>query len=205
MGFIDDQRVVLVEPVVTLGFGQEDAIGHQFDVTLRPRNIGKPDLVTDHLAKGTLHFLADATGNAARGDATRLSVADESFDAAPQGQTDLRQLSGFTRTRFTAHYHHLIGFDSGRDFLALLTHGQGFIELDLRQPTTALGHFRLRLCNLGFELCHGLVDRLALLEASRQIVQPFSKGHLFRQRGFTRCPVKSVERLLIHRPVYEVR
>ena len=47
VGFIQNDRVVLVQECVALGFGQQDAVGHQFDVRLRRKGLGEADLEAD--------------------------------------------------------------------------------------------------------------------------------------------------------------
>ena len=42
MGFVDDQRVVVIKKTVALGFCEQDTVRHQFDEGVWGRLIGKP-------------------------------------------------------------------------------------------------------------------------------------------------------------------
>ncbi len=87
---VDDQRVVGVEKAVALRFGEQDAVGHQLDVAARADAVGEADLVAHRLAERAVEFLGDARRGGACGNATRLRVADQAADAAPQFEADLR-------------------------------------------------------------------------------------------------------------------
>ena len=58
------------------------------------------------------------------GDAAGLGMADQTIHAAPDLQTDFRQLGGFTGTGFTAKHDHLMGGDRAGDFILALNDGQ---------------------------------------------------------------------------------
>ena len=51
VGFVDDQRVVLIQEAVLLRFGQQDAVGHQLDVGLGARRVGEADFEADGAAQ----------------------------------------------------------------------------------------------------------------------------------------------------------
>ena len=48
---IDDQRVVGTQITVTLGFSEQDAVGHQLDIGVLRQLVGKTHLVTDGMAQ----------------------------------------------------------------------------------------------------------------------------------------------------------
>ena len=122
VGLVDDQRVVLVEKAVMLGFRQQDAVGHQLDQTLRPGLVLKPHLVAHCLPQRLLQFLGDARRHRAGGDAARLGMANEAGLPTPRLQADLGQLRRLAGTRLAADDDHLTGKDRGQDFVLLLRH-----------------------------------------------------------------------------------
>ena len=124
MRLVDDQRVVLVEKAVMLGFRQQDAIGHQLDQTLRPSLVLKPHLEADRLPQRLLQFLGDTRRHRAGGDAARLGMANEAGLPPPRLQADLGQLRRLAGTRLAADDDHLMGKDRGQNFVLLLRHRQ---------------------------------------------------------------------------------
>ena len=124
MRLVDDDRIVAPQQRIALRLRQQNAIGHQLDIGVGRHLVGETHLVTHRLSQWRFQFLRDARGHRARGNAPRLRVADQSFDAALQLQTDFRQLRGFARTRFTANDDHLIFTDRARDVRAPRHHGQ---------------------------------------------------------------------------------
>ena len=106
--FVDQYRVVLAQQRIGLGFGKQDAVGHQLDVGGRRDLVGEADLEADMAAEFRFEFFADARCGGARGDAPRLGVADQAVEAATDFEADLRQLRGLARTRLAADHHHLV-------------------------------------------------------------------------------------------------
>jgi hypothetical protein len=49
--FVDDQRVVLRQPTLTLGFREQDAVGHHFDEIVAAALVGEAHLVADHVTE----------------------------------------------------------------------------------------------------------------------------------------------------------
>ena len=82
MRFIDDQRVIAAQQPVVLCLGQQDAVGHQLDQRARLGAILKTHLIADRFAQRLSQFAGDARRNRACSDASRLCVADGTFNAA---------------------------------------------------------------------------------------------------------------------------
>ncbi len=122
--FVEDDRVVRGEQPVALRFGEQDAVGHHFDVGVRAGAIGEADLEADGAAQRHGELLRQARGDAARGDAARLGVADQAAHAALQLQADLRQLGGLAGTGRTADDHHRMRADRLRDVVTPLAYRQ---------------------------------------------------------------------------------
>ena len=108
---VENQCVILAEPRVALRFGEQDAVGHQLDVRILRRAVGKADLVTDVAAQLAVQLLRNTRRRRASGDSTRLRMADQAAGAAPEFKTDLGNLRRLARPRFAADDHHLMLFD----------------------------------------------------------------------------------------------
>ncbi len=135
---VDDQRVVGLQQRVGLGFGQQNAVGHELDRGMGAEPVLEAHLVAHHLAQRRAKLLRNAAGYRTGCDAARLGVADQAAAlarsgvqaAAPQAQRDLGQLGGFAGTGLAAHHDHLVRAQGGFDRLALGAHRQGFGKLD---------------------------------------------------------------------------
>ena len=138
VGLVDDDGVVGLEQRIRLGFGQQDAVGHQFHRGVAAQPVLETHLVADHVAELRVEFFGDAFGHRRGGDAARLGVADEfalagrrvEF-AAPHRQEDLGQLGGFAGTGFATHDDHLVLGQRGHDFVSPGRYGQRFGKGDL--------------------------------------------------------------------------
>ena len=84
MSLINNDGVVLFEQWIRLRFGQQNAIGHQFDATALFAVVTKADLETDQLAQCALQLFGNAGGNCTGGNAARLCVSNLLFCATPQ-------------------------------------------------------------------------------------------------------------------------
>ena len=60
---VDDDGVVGLQQRVSLGFGQQNAVGHQFDGRVFAQTVLKPHLETHHLAQRRLQFFGNALGH----------------------------------------------------------------------------------------------------------------------------------------------
>ena len=134
---VDDDAVVGPQQRVGLGFGQQDAVGHELDRGVAAQAVLKAHLVANHLAQRRLEFFSDALGHARGRNAPRLCVADQGAApagvielAAAHGQEDLGQLGGLAGAGFAADDDDLVGGNRGGDFVTLARHGQRFGELD---------------------------------------------------------------------------
>ena len=103
---VDDDRVVRGELPVALRFGEQYAVGHQLDERVRARAIGEAHLVTHGFAQRRPQLLRDARRDAARGDASRLRVADQAAQSPPDLEADLRQLRGLAGAGLATDDHH---------------------------------------------------------------------------------------------------
>ena len=136
MGLVNDDGVVGLEQRVGLGFGQQDAVGHEFDGRITAQAVLKPHLVADHIAQRGFKLLCNALGHAGRRNTARLGMANQ-FGvlsrrvvelATPHSERDFGQLRSFARAGFTAHNDDLMGLHSRRDFIAFARYRQRFGE-----------------------------------------------------------------------------
>ena len=99
MGLVDDDRVVLVEAVVALRLGEEDAVGHDLDVAVARGPVLETDLVPHRPADRLPELLGDAGGDGHRGQAPRLGHADAAGDTPPRLEAHLGDLGAFAAAR----------------------------------------------------------------------------------------------------------
>ena len=111
MRLVNNQRVVLIQKPVVLGFRQQNAVSHQFNQTFRAGVVAKTNLETNGFAQWLLQFFGDAVSHAASGDTARLGMTDITRHASARFQANLRQLGGLARTGLATNYHHLIFHD----------------------------------------------------------------------------------------------
>ena len=121
MGLVDDDRVVLLEHAVAVDLGEQDAVGHQFDASVRTDPIGESHLIADELTELLPEFLGDALGDGAGRDTTRLRVTDAGLSEFEQHFRELRRFSG---AGFAGHDHDLVRADCGEEVVAALADGQ---------------------------------------------------------------------------------
>ena len=137
---VDDQAVVGPKERIGLGFGQQNAVGHELDRGTRGQPVLKAHLVAHHLAQRGFKLVGDALGHAGGGDAARLCVADQvaalarMVDAAPaHAQQDLGQLRGLARAGFATHDDHLMARDGAGNVLAPGRNGQALRKLQVQR------------------------------------------------------------------------
>ncbi len=80
VGFVQNDRVVLVQICVALRFGQQNPIGHQFDIGLWRKRLGKPNLEPHVTPQWRGQFLGNPRRNASSSDSPRLRMTDEAVD-----------------------------------------------------------------------------------------------------------------------------
>ena len=144
MRFIENQRVVLAKPRVTLRFGEQDAVGHQLDVRLRRSTVSKANLVAHHAAQFAIQLLRDAGSSGACSNAARLRVANEAGGAAPELQANFRNLRRLARPGFAANNHHLMLVNQLGNLGAPHIDRQVIGKLGLRQALAAQRNGRTR-------------------------------------------------------------
>jgi len=129
VGLVDDQRVVVGEGGVGLGFGQQDAVGHEFDQGAGSGFVVEANLVADRTAELDLEFVGDAFGDRDGSDAARLGAADGAADAVAEFEQEFGQLGGLARTGVAADDHHGVFTDGGEQVLAAFGDGEfGVVE-----------------------------------------------------------------------------
>ena len=99
VGLVDDNRIVFVEPGITLGFRQQNAVGNHLDVGLGAALVLKADLVAHRLSEILSQLLGDAGGHGGGGNAPGLGAGNLAADAAPGSQAEFGDLGGFARSR----------------------------------------------------------------------------------------------------------
>ncbi len=137
MGLVDDDRVVLLQKAIVLRLRQQDAVGHQLDQRALGTLVLEANLIAHQLAQRRAELLGDAGGDAARGQAPRLGMADQPVYAPADLQTDLRQLGGFPRAGLTGDHQHLMLFQRGLDLVALGGDRQAVVVADARHALPA--------------------------------------------------------------------
>ena len=131
MRLIDNDRVVLPQQRIGLGFGKQDAVGHQLDLRAARHLLVEADLEADILAKRRAEFFSDSSRDAGRGKTTRLGVTDQAAHAAPGRDAQLGKLCGFARAGLTADDDHRMSRDRRGDFVAPGRNRQGFRKQQL--------------------------------------------------------------------------
>ena len=121
---IDDDRVVLAEQLVALDFGQQDAVGHQFDLGGPAHLAGEADLEAHFLADVDAEFGGDALGHRAGCETPRLGVADQAVLTQAQLQAHLGDLGGLSGAGLAGDDGHLVGGNRGHQVLAALGNRQ---------------------------------------------------------------------------------
>ena len=121
VGFVNDNRVVLIEPPIMLGLGEQNPIRHQLDVRLRRSRICKSDFESDFASHGDIQFFGDSRSNGPGCNPAGLSMTNQSFNAASQFQADLGKLRRFSGSRFAAENDHLVITNDFGNFFTSLT------------------------------------------------------------------------------------
>ena len=117
MRFVEDQRLVLHEIAVALGFRQQDAVGHEFDPRLPRGAVLEADLVADVIAERDLQLLSHPLRDAGRREPPGLGAADAPAIDSERLGDHFRELGGFSRAGFADDDHHRVRADGREDFL----------------------------------------------------------------------------------------
>src|SRR5581483_5490888 len=99
---------------------------------------GEAHLVSDEIAELGAELLRDARRDRARRDAPGLGMTDEAMLAAPDVETDLRQLCGLARAGGAGDDHHGIRTDRIADLAGVTRHRQLLGIRDRRPAQCAL-------------------------------------------------------------------
>ena len=122
--FVNDDRVVALQQGIGLRFGQQNAVGHQFDGRSRHRLVGKANLIAHDFTDFAFKFRCDAFSNGTCSNATRLRVSDQAFGPASGQKTDFGQLSCLTRTGLAANNDDRIFLNGFNQLFSVLAHRQ---------------------------------------------------------------------------------
>ena len=128
MRLVDDQRVVARQPGIALDLGQQDAVGHEFQIGVVADLLVEAHLEADRGAERRAELVGHALGHRARGDAARLGAADHAGHAAAGRQADLRQLRGLAGTGLAGHHHHLVARNQFAQFIGVTAHRQAVVH-----------------------------------------------------------------------------
>src|SRR5215471_4444360 len=117
MRLIDDDGVILREQWLALSLGEQNAIGHQFDVSFRTGPVVKADLTTHLPSPSDIQFVGNPSRYRQRRNATGLSAADFRFNSQTPFEAHFRELCRFPRASFACNYNDLIGANRLHDFI----------------------------------------------------------------------------------------
>ena len=126
VGFVQNQRVVLLEVRIALRFGEQDPVGHELDPCPLRGLVLEAHLIADEFPQRTFQFLRHPLRHARRRDPPRLGAADLARAPGQRLRHHLRQLRRLPRTGFADHHDHRIGPDRGHDFPPHADHRQAF-------------------------------------------------------------------------------
>ena len=126
MRLIDNDGVVLHQQTILLDLRQQDTVGHQLNHGVFADVVAEADFIADAAARLALQLFGNTVGDGSRGQTTRLSMADESFQPAAQLHADFGQLGGFTRTGLPGDDHHLVVAHRLENLLFFLANRQVF-------------------------------------------------------------------------------
>ena len=133
MRLVDNQRVVLPERRIAVRLREQDAVCHYLDEGRIIGAVVETNFVGHRMAARLLQFLGKPGRQTACSDPSRLGAANHAVHAAPQLQTNLRQLGCLAGTSFTAQDHHLMLADQFRNLVTTFSNGQCIIILGARQ------------------------------------------------------------------------
>ena len=133
MGLVDDEGVVLVEVGIRQGFGEKDAVGHQFDGDIPFCHLLEPDLVADGIPERGAELFCDAFGNGGRGNPSWLRTADDAMPTQTRFEAELRNLGGLARSRLPCNHHHRMLPDGRNQLVFALADGKALVKGRLRE------------------------------------------------------------------------
>ena len=124
MRLVNDDRIVFEQVGVGLRFGEQHAVGHDLDASLRCGLVAEADFAADVAAVRYLEFLGDALSDREGGDAARLCDADARVFATAGFKADLGQLGAFARARFAGDDDDGVFCDGCENFVLALADRQ---------------------------------------------------------------------------------
>ena len=90
MRFVDDQRVVFPQSAITVGFSQQNAVGHHLNKCSVVGAIVETNLVAHRMRAGLFQLMRQPCGKCACGDPAWLCTANHAANAAPEFQANFR-------------------------------------------------------------------------------------------------------------------
>jgi hypothetical protein len=131
VGLVDDDRVVRAQQPVPAYLGEEDPVGHHLHERALSDGVVEADGVADRPAERDAELLGEPLGDAARGDASRLGVADDPVDASPELQAHLWDLGRLPRSRLPGDHDHLVIAKRTEDLGSVRAHREVLRVADL--------------------------------------------------------------------------
>ena len=98
----------MIKKTVGLGFGQQDSVGHEFDVAVGGGFVIEADFETNLFADARFHLLSDPSRDATSSDPTWLRVPDHAGDSVAGQHCHEWQLSRFATAGFAADHDDLV-------------------------------------------------------------------------------------------------
>ncbi|MPM90012.1 hypothetical protein SDC9_137128 [bioreactor metagenome] len=148
MYLVENQAVVLQQIGIVAGFGQQNAVGHEFDHRAVDGAVVETHFGADRLAVFGSGFRSHAPRQRRGGKTPRLRAADAPGTAQAGGQRHLGQLGGFARTGGPGHNHHRMAADGLGQFFAPRRDRQFFRELPPERLGGGAQRTRRRLAGL---------------------------------------------------------
>ena len=85
---INNDGVILHQQAILLDFRQQDTVGHQLNHGVFADVVAEADFITDTATRLALQLFGNTVSDGARRQSTRLGVANQAFQAAPQLHAD---------------------------------------------------------------------------------------------------------------------
>ena len=127
----------MIKKAVGLGFGQQDSVGHEFDVTVGAGFVVEADFETNLFSDAGFHLLSDSCRHATSGDSTWLRVADRAGDSITGQHCHEWELSRFAATSFAADHDDLVVLNRLDDFCLSFEDRQRLVNGDFGKSVGA--------------------------------------------------------------------
>ena len=139
MGLVDDDRVIGPQVAIGLGFGQQDAVGHQFDERLGRGLVTEADFIRHPAVAAGPEFFGQPRRNTPGRQAPRLCVADHAAEAQAGFEAQLGQLRALAAAGLAANDHDLMLLNQPQNRVAMRRNRQIGGVLDRRNRAAAQG------------------------------------------------------------------